>query len=147
MVEILRNLTRRKLRSVLTTAGIVMGIFALTTMGALAERFNQQLNAGVEYYGSNVQVAAPDQQRTGLLPLSKLDEIKSVPGVAAIFPAYSFLVKPGTGFSFGGAPETIFNRIAEESPYARPQITLGHGRTPSADANGAVDRGTPSAHE
>src|SRR5260370_41564524 len=122
MVEILRNLTRRKLRSVLTITGIVIGIFALTTMGALSERFNQQLNAGVEYYGSNVQVAAPDQQRTGLLPLSKLDEIKSVSGVAAVFPASSFLVKPGTRFRFGRAPGTIFNRIAEERPCARPPI-------------------------
>src|SRR5260370_29436410 len=147
MVEILRNVTRRKLRSVLTSSGIVIGIFALTTMGALSERFNQQLNAGVEYYGSNVQVAAPDQQRTGLLPLSRLDEIRAVQGVAAISPAYSFLVKPGTGFSFGGAPETIFNRIAEESPYARPQITIGQGRDLSADANGEVVLGTTLAKE
>src|SRR5260370_37850352 len=147
MVEILRNLTRRKLRTILTISGIVIGIFALTTMGALSERFNQQLNAGVEYYGSNVQFAAPDQQRTGLLPLSKMDEIKSVPGVAAVFPAYTFLVKPGTGFSFGGAPETIFNRIAEESPYARPQITIGQGRDLSADANGAGGLGTTLAKE
>src|SRR5260370_18820437 len=147
MVEILRNLTRRKLRSVLTISGIVIGIFALTTMGALSERFNQELNDGVEYYGSNGQVAAPDQQRTGLLPLSKMDEIKSVPGVAAVFPTYSFLVKPGTGFSFGGAPETIFNRIPEESPYARPQITIGQGRDLPADANGEVVLGTTLAKE
>jgi putative ABC transport system permease protein len=147
MFEILRNLTRRKLRSVLTISGIVIGIFALTTMGALSERFNQQLNAGVEYYGSNVQVAAPDQQRTGLLPLSKMAEIKSVPGVAAVFPTYSFLVKPGTGFSFGGAPETIYNRIPEQSPYARPQITIGQGRDLSVDVNGEVVLGTTLAKE
>src|SRR5712692_9704268 len=97
MNEIFRNLTRRKLRSILTISGIVIGIFALTTMGARSERFNQQLNAGVQYYGSNVQVGAPDQQRTGLLPLSKMDEIKSVQGVAAVFPTYSFLLTPGTG--------------------------------------------------
>jgi len=35
-MEILRNLARRKLRSTLTILGIVIGIFALTTMGALA---------------------------------------------------------------------------------------------------------------
>lgn len=33
-MEILRNLARRKLRSTLTSLGIVIGIFALTTMGA-----------------------------------------------------------------------------------------------------------------
>ncbi len=147
MFEIFRNLTRRKLRSILTISGIVIGIFALTTMGALSERFNQQLNAGVQYYGSNVQVGAPDQQRTGLLPLSKMDEIKSVQGVAAVFPTYSFLLTPGTGFSFGGAPETIFNRIPDESPYARPQITIGQGRDLSGDSTGEVVLGTTLAKE
>jgi putative ABC transport system permease protein len=147
MFEILHNLTRRKLRTVLTISGIVIGIFALTAMGALSERFNQQLNAGIEYYGSNVRVAAPDQQRTGLLPLSKLDEIKSVPGVAAVFPTYSFLVTPGTGFTFGGPPETIFNRIPEESSYGRPQITIGQGRDLSANTNGEVVLGTTLAKE
>ena len=37
-MEIVRNLGRRKLRSGLTV--IVIGIFALTTMGAMAEHFN-----------------------------------------------------------------------------------------------------------
>lgn len=147
MFEILHNLTRRKLRSILTISGIVIGVFALTTMGALSERFNQQLNAGVEFYGSNVQVAAPDQQRTGLLPLSKMDEIKLVPGVEAVFATYSFQVKPGTGFSFGGAPETIFNRIPDEIAYGRPKITIGQGRDLGADANGEVVIGTTLAKE
>jgi len=147
MFEILRNLSRRKLRSILTISGIVIGIFALTTMGALSERFNQQLNAGVAFYGSNVQVAAPDQQRTGLLPISKMDEIKAVDGVEAVFPTYSVLVNPGTSFSFGGPPETIFNRIPEESAYRRPQITIGQGTDLSADANGEVVLGTTLAKE
>ncbi|HEV2415145.1 MAG TPA: FtsX-like permease family protein [Candidatus Dormibacteraeota bacterium] len=147
MYEILHNLTRRKLRSILTISGIVIGVFALTTMGALSERFNQQLNAGVEYYGSNVQVAAPDQQRTGLLPLSKMDQIKSVTGVVAVFPTYSFLVKPGTGFSFGGAPETIFNRIPDAIPYARPQVTIGQGQDLSTGGSGEVVLGTTLAKE
>lgn len=47
MIEILRNLKRRKLRSALTISGIVIGIFALTTMGAMAEHFNALLSGGV----------------------------------------------------------------------------------------------------
>ena len=35
-MDSLRNLSRRKLRSSLTISGIVIGIFALTTMGAMA---------------------------------------------------------------------------------------------------------------
>jgi len=33
MLEILRNLTRRKLRTALTVLGITIGVLALTTMG------------------------------------------------------------------------------------------------------------------
>jgi hypothetical protein len=38
MSEMLRNLSRRKLRNGLTISGIVVGIFALTAMGALSEQ-------------------------------------------------------------------------------------------------------------
>src|SRR2546421_159268 len=39
-MEIIRNLTRRKLRNILTISGIVIGVLALVTMGAMAEKFN-----------------------------------------------------------------------------------------------------------
>src|ERR1700680_4790821 len=102
-MEILRNITRRKLRSFLTISGIVIGVLALTTMGALAENFNALLDGGVLYFGSNVQVGPPDGESASLLPLSKIDEIKQVPGVTAAFPTYAFSVKPRalTVVSFG----------------------------------------------
>src|SRR5258706_8929192 len=93
-MEIIRNLARRKLRSALTIIGIVIGIFALTTMGAMAEHFNALLDGGVKYFASSVQVGAPDGQAP-ILPMSKLDEVKRVDGVDAVFPAYGFLAKPG----------------------------------------------------
>jgi glycine/serine hydroxymethyltransferase len=46
-MEIIRNIVRHKLRSFLTIAGIVIGVLALTTMGALAENFNALLDGGV----------------------------------------------------------------------------------------------------
>jgi len=44
MPEILRNLSRRKLRSGLTILVIVIGVLALTTMGALAEKSNNLID-------------------------------------------------------------------------------------------------------
>src|SRR5205807_6909857 len=87
-MEIIRNLARRKLRSTLTILGIVIGIFALTTMGAMAEHFNALIDGGVTYFGSNVQVGSPDGQAS-ILPISKMDELKQVDGVDAVFPSYS----------------------------------------------------------
>ena len=87
-MEIVRNVTRHKLRSFLTISGIVIGVLALTTMGAMAENFNALIDGGVKYYGGSVQVGPPDGEAASLLPTSKIDEIKQVPGVAAAFPAY-----------------------------------------------------------
>ena len=114
-MEILRNIWRRKLRSTLTISGIVIGVLALTTMGALSENFNALLDGGVKYFSSSIQVGPPDGQSASLLPLSKIDEIKQVPGVAAAFPSYGFLAKPGavTTISFGVPDEIIAGDPAE----------------------------------
>ena len=48
-MEIFRSLARRKLRSTLTILGIVIGIFALTTMGAMAENVNALLAGGGDH--------------------------------------------------------------------------------------------------
>ncbi len=58
-MEVLRNLWRRKLRTILTTSGTVMGIFTLTTMGSMAEHFNFLLHSGVANYRKGVQGATP----------------------------------------------------------------------------------------
>ena len=71
MIEILRNLARRKVRSAITVSGIVIGIFALTTMGALSEHFNALLDLvfnenrdikleGLFYQGNLVAVMCED---------------------------------------------------------------------------------------
>ena len=116
-MEIVRNVARHKLRSFLTISGIVIGVLALTTMGALAENFNALIDGGVKFYSSNVQVGAPDGQSASLLPLSKIDEIKQIDGVAAAFPGYGFLAKPGNvvTVSFGPPDEIIAGDPAENS--------------------------------
>src|SRR5450759_3830086 len=83
MNEIVRNLTRRKLRSFLTISGIVIGIVALTTMGALANNFNALLDGGAKYYAGYVPVG--DANSNGItsgavLPLTKAAEIQAVHG-------------------------------------------------------------------
>jgi ABC-type antimicrobial peptide transport system permease subunit len=44
-VEIVRDLTRRTLRNFVTISAIVIAVLALTTMGAIAEKFNKLLLA------------------------------------------------------------------------------------------------------
>jgi putative ABC transport system permease protein len=147
-LEIIRNLARRKLRSTLTISGIVIGIFALTTMGAMAEHFNALIDGGVKYFGSSIQVGAPDGQQGALLPLSKVDEIKKVDGVAAAFPGYGFAAKPGsiTTVSFN-IPDQIVAGDPAEDNYSALKTTVAKGRKLNADSRGEVVLGSSMATE
>jgi putative ABC transport system permease protein len=147
-MEIVRNVYRHKLRSFLTISGIVIGVLALTTLGALAENFNALLDGGVKYFGSNIQIGPPDGQSASLLPLSKIDEIKQVPGVAAAFPAYSFSAKPGavSVVSFG-IPDTIVASDPTEAAWASLKVSYAQGHAIDADSQGEVVLGSTISKE
>jgi len=147
-VEILRNITRHKLRSFLTISGIVIGVLALTTMGALAENFNALIDGGVKYFGGSIQVGPPDGQAANLIPMSKIDEIKKVDGVQAAFGGYQFAAKPGGAIvvSFG-IPDTIASVDPAEDSYSALKLTYSQGRGITAGSRGEVALGSTIAKE
>jgi putative ABC transport system permease protein len=146
MPEILRNLTRRKLRSTLTISGIVIGIFALTTMGAMASHFNALLSGGVKYAGSSIDVGAPQGQQAALLPLSTMDQLKAVNGVDAIYPRYSFVADPSAGVSFG-PPDMIAYFDPNAMARTGLDLTLASGRQLNQAGAGEVVLGSSMANE
>jgi putative ABC transport system permease protein len=131
MKEIVRNLTRRKLRSFLTISGIVIGIIALTTIGALANNFNALLDGGAKYYAGYVPVA--DSNSNGVfsgavLPLDKADEIAAVPGVARVFPTITVDAKPGSLQVVSlGIPDRIVSYDPAENQYAALKTSFASG--------------------
>jgi putative ABC transport system permease protein len=142
-MEIVRNLSRHKLRSCLTISGIVIGVLALTTTGAMAENFNALLDGGVQYFGSNVQVGPPVGQAASLLPLTKIGEIRKVPGVAAAFPTYDFSAKPGAaGVASLGFPDTIVASDPTEAAWSNLKTTYAQGHAIDADSSGEVVLGS-----
>jgi putative ABC transport system permease protein len=142
-MEILRNISRRKLRSILTISGIVIGVLALTTMGAIAENFNALLDGGVKYFGSNIQVGPPDGQSAALLPISKIDEIKKIDGVAAAFPSYGYPAKPGSVATVSfGIPDTIVAADPNENNWAALKVTFAQGHQVDAGSTGQVVLGS-----
>ena len=142
-MQILRNIARHKLRSFLTISGIVIGVLALTTMGALAENFNALIDGGVSYYGGSVQVGPPDGEAAALLPLTKIDEIKQVPGVAAAFPAYSFSAKPGAVVTVSfGIPDLIIAGDPAENSWSALKTSYAQGRGVDAGSQGEVVLGS-----
>ena len=146
-MEILRTLAWRKLRSTLTILGIVIGIFALTTMGGLAEHFNALIDGGVKYFGSTVQVGPPDGQ-AAILPLSKMDEIRQVDGVDAVFPSYGFAANPGAINTVNfNLPATIVSSDPAESKYDVLKVHTATGRSLTSDSRGDVVLGSGIANE
>lgn len=95
MVEILKNMFRRKTRTILTIFGITIGIFAFTVMGSMAEKISQLVNGGTRYYSDKVTIIDGSADSMGLptpMSIDKGSQIAKVPGVAAVSAsAYSTL--------------------------------------------------------
>src|SRR2546423_9952117 len=148
-MEIIRNLTRRKLRTTLTVSGIVIGVLALVTMGAMAEKFNALLDGGVTYFGSNIQVTAAGASAFGgssVLPLSTVTQVEQVSGVAAAFGEIQVQAKPGSvqTVSFG-LPDYITSYDPRANDYSAVKTTLVQGR--DVTSSGEVVLGSDFAHE
>ena len=145
LLEIMRNLGRRKLRSLLTISGIVIGIFALTTMGALAEHFNTMLGQGEQYFAANIRVGPPDGQTTELVPLTAATAIRQVDGVTSVYPSYSSMAAPGGSFISFGAPDIIGNETPGSVGTGPGELSLAQGT--DLTGNGEVLLGSGIAND
>jgi putative ABC transport system permease protein len=151
MKEIVRNLTRRKLRSFLTISGIVIGIVALTTMGALANNFNALLDGGARYVAGYVPVGDASSNGVtggGVLPLAKQSDIAAVPGVARVFPSIQVAAKPGSLQVVSlGLPDYIQSLDPAENNYSALKVTFASGHMLDAGGSGQVVLGSNFAAE
>ncbi len=85
MREVLRNMFRRKTRTVLTIFGITIGIFAFTVMGSMAEKINLLVSGGTKYYADKVTISGSDSLFiTAPLDIRKKPQIAKVDGVTAV---------------------------------------------------------------
>jgi putative ABC transport system permease protein len=99
MTEALRNVARRPLRTGLTVLGIVIGVFALTVMGALAEKLNVLVDGGDEYFRTRIFVF--DQGAAGAFQASSrpitrdlVERIERQEGVERATPVLQVLLDP-----------------------------------------------------
>jgi putative ABC transport system permease protein len=125
MSEAIRNILRRKLRTGLTILGIVIGVFALTVMGALAEKLNVLVDGGDEYFRTRVFVfdaGAASGFQASNRPITRdlVDQIEAVDGVERASPVLQTLLDPDEigGFDIpelltGIEPETWYDPSVE----------------------------------
>jgi putative ABC transport system permease protein len=120
---------RRKTRTILTIAGIAIGIFALIVMGSIAEKLNLLVGGGTDYYKDKVAVSAKASSFS-LLPMliSKKSEIEKVDGVKAVFAqTYSTLTNDTSAVSFG-PPASIVSEETGTAKYESFKLTISRGR-------------------
>lgn len=143
-METMRNLTRRKLRSSLTVSGILIGILALTTMGAMAEYVNALLSGGETWFGSSIQVQAAGDGYS-LLSTSQASDLLKVPGVEAVTPDISANADPSNrSFSFGPGP-TVVVWDPNLNRYSAMSLGFASGHAVADGSRGGVVLGTTLA--
>lgn len=138
---ILRNLLRRKMRTVLTVGGIVIGVFALTVMGAMSEKLTRLVKGGELYYGTKVLVVdGTSSAFFGGAPmtLNKKAEIAKVAGVKFVSPDVGLSLSDDvSGVSFG-PPASITSYSPDTAPYESFKLKAAKGRLIQADDLGKV---------
>jgi putative ABC transport system permease protein len=118
MLEIFRNMWRRKFRTFLTIFGIIIGIFAFTVMGSMALKLNKMIEGGKKYITGQITISPKGTDymsgTTGMLPVDLLNKIKNVEGVEAVEGGVSLMLAepnpddPMAGMTFG-EPASIYS--------------------------------------
>src|SRR6202165_3708343 len=176
MREILRNLSRRKLRNGLTILGIVIGVLALTTMGSLAEKSNRLIDgrvrfvsglpalttmgslaensnslidAGVRFFSDHVTVsAAANGGFGGILTIDKVKDLEKVAGVQAACATTGGPVKTDLDLSISFGPGDQL--IAEQpgcSQYSHFNLSYTSGHELDTNGTGQVVLGSDIPQE
>jgi len=142
MTEAISNIWRRPLRTALTILGIVIGVFALTVMGALAEKLNVLVDGGDEYFRTRIFVfdeGAASGFQASARPITRdlVDEMTTLEGVDRATPVLQTLLDPDEvgGFDLpelltGIEPETWFDD--------RVDLRIDAGRFLEADEEGVT---------
>jgi putative ABC transport system permease protein len=138
-MQILRNVFKRKVRVLLTIAGIAIGVLALVAMGAMAERINVMVSGGSRYYSDKVTVGAVNAGMFSVQPIDydKRDEILAVSGVAAVSAEIGTLLDPDAGISFG-MPSLLGGSDLAGQDYESFKITYSEGRALEPGEGGKV---------
>ena len=129
MIEILKNMWRRKARTLLTIFGIAIGILALVVMGAMAEKLNLLVDGGTTYYKDKVAIASDGgAMMTTPIPLTKKADLEKVDGVQAAFgETYSTLDEELSTVNFGPPPSIVSMQYGSDQ-YESFKLNISRGR-------------------
>jgi putative ABC transport system permease protein len=142
-LEVVRNLVRRRLRNLLTITGITVGVFALTTLGAMAERADSQLSGGERFLGDHVTVQAANQAGSSLINAGAIAQMESIPGVAGAYPTLTMPADAAPPVL--GSTSQIVAYDAGEYGRLSPKLPVADGRELRAGDTGVTVVGSDFA--
>jgi putative ABC transport system permease protein len=137
-MRLLRELSRRKMRTTLTIVGITIGIWALVVFSSMANQINALVGMGTEFYADKITVTDGEAFGTSPMRLTDADAIADVDGVAAVDPKVEIFWEsdPPVGFS---VPDTINGLIpGSDAGYESFALELATGRMLGVEDEGNV---------
>lgn len=139
MKEALKNMFRRKTRTLLTIFGITIGIYAFTVMGSMAEKINLLVSGGTDYYADKVIVSQGESlYGMGPLNISKKAEIEKVDGVAAVSATIYTTLEESMDAINMGPPASISAEELGNAELESFKVSYQEGRGIKEDDRGKV---------
>ena len=128
MEEILRNATRRKMRTGLTVLGIVVGVFALTVMGGMSEYFNVMLDSADKFAGGTISVGPIDRSIEKRPNESTVRAIERIQGVRLVIRVLSDVLSDNMTEVQFGPPDMILATQPEYATFMLKGVNVKQGR-------------------
>jgi putative ABC transport system permease protein len=115
-MKLVRNLGRRKVRTVLTVLGITIGIWALVVFGSMANKINALVAGGSSYYADKITLSDKSGAVGGFsaapMSLATADAVRRVDGVDVVVPAVMMLMDDKPAAVNMGVPPMITGSVA-----------------------------------
>ena len=128
MMQILRNMARRWVRTGLTVFGIAIGVFALTVMGAMSENFANLLDSAERLASRNIQIQPATRSIDDRIDRTTIAHLKQVDGVEAVVTTLGgILADDNTDVSFG-PPNQVYGIDPVYIPDVLGSVQLQAGR-------------------
>ena len=137
-MRILRELSRRKLRTSLTITGITIGIWALVVFSSLANQINGLVGMGSEYFADKIVVTDGVAFGSSPMRLDDVEIIAGLDGVGAVQPKVEIPWDPDPAIGFG-APDFLVGTIpGADAGFETFTPELATGRQLTAEDTGNV---------
>ena len=147
-MRLIRELTRRKLRTSLTILGITIGIWALVVFSSLANQINSLVGMGSEYFADKIVVTDGKAFGTSPMRLADVEIIRELNGVGAVQPKVELLWDPDPAVGFG-APDLLVGTVpGADAGFETFTLELATGRLlTEADTGNLVVLGSTIARK